>query len=960
MPSSPSTLWPLVCPLLLALPERALGDQVLPKSYCYREHRRALAQGLTCPKPWWDPTTWECHPCHRGGGRTLRLMRQPRRWNLATRWKWARILWATSIPLKGASDLAVHPKGKLLAVALGDLADAVVLRMPRGIPIYQLPVQAKSTAFSPDGRLLATGSYQGTIQLWETETGRQVGLLEGHSKQVHSLAFSPDGRLLVSGSEDGTARVWEVAAQRQVKVLRTGGNTKIYSVAFLAGGTMLAAATADGHIHAWVTGLWRDLWDRFPGSTVLRMAVSPRHGLLAAALPYRKEVIVTMAHHIVARLKCRDAPVAVAWSSDGQLLAVGEDNGWVEIFQGRKLTRRKVLRSASTTMQYAVAFLGKDRIVSIARDGLAQTWRIRDWRVEYFPPPSDKPGVPIFRMAAGDGYLASASLGENFIRLWDIRTSKQIQVLRGHTEAVAGLAALPGGRLASVGMDGMIAIWDLVNGRLKEKHLDLETHGSHMARVQAGLAVGWANGRLDLWSVSPLRQSKVLGRHGNIVTALAADPQGRVLVSGAGDGSVLVWDGVSGRLIHRLRASGPPVTAAAVRWDAIVAATADKRGDIALWDLRSGRKLASLKGASEDILVLAFDRSGWYLLSDTVKTDCKVWDLHTGKLVGQFENPGGLSAAAVLPDGRIAVSTPRGLMSVVDIRDGKPQVLHVVAGHEMAITRIAVPRHGQWFAEASVDGRVAIRNLRTGRVSKMVKISNHKATRLALGPRERLLAAASGTGKLYLLEVPTLRIRRTFGQEGVPTMGIFWDRGGKRLLDVRRDGRVLSWSPSTGSGSLLFSPWARKVRAVAYSRRRRLLAIGDSRGWLYLLDVRNRKLMYAAPAHTGEVTALTFGPRELLSAGEDRRIRVWDIGSQKPIREIRGPDAPILHLEWEPRHRLLAAAAFNHVWLFGGRSLKPIRVLNAPVIVLDSRFLRGGRALLTAGIGGFVVWSARQ
>ncbi|MBC6473611.1 MAG: hypothetical protein GDA48_12975 [Hormoscilla sp. GM102CHS1] len=115
-----------------------------------------------------------------------------------------------------------------------------------------------SVAISPDGQLLASGSYDKTIKIWNLGSGRLLRTLTGHSDWVKSVAISPDGQLLASGSWDDTIKIWNLGSGRLLRTL-TGHSDWVRSVAFSpdgqtivsGGGCSLRECKQDFDIRIW-------------------------------------------------------------------------------------------------------------------------------------------------------------------------------------------------------------------------------------------------------------------------------------------------------------------------------------------------------------------------------------------------------------------------------------------------------------------------------------------------------------------------------------------------------------------------------------------------------------------------------------------------------------------------------------------------------------------------------------
>ena len=290
-----------------------------------------------------------------------------------------------------------------------------------------------SVSFSPDGTLLASGLLGRAIQLWDVETRQNIATLEEQVAQGESVVFSPDGATLASaGSDDGTIRLWDVETRQNIATLRGRGDHR-GSVVFSPDGTTLASAGADDStIRLWDVETRRNI-ATLTGhkSTVLSVSFSPDGTTLASggsnALAFDSTVrlwdvasrqnIATLAEH-------RDWVWSVAFSPYGTLLASGSADGTIQLWDVE--TRRNIATFYNPSAVRSVAFSPDEAILASGlEDGTIALWDVSEWAGEQAMPHT-------LTKVSGDGQegLAGIALAAPFV----------VSVLDEGSEAIAGVA----------------------------------------------------------------------------------------------------------------------------------------------------------------------------------------------------------------------------------------------------------------------------------------------------------------------------------------------------------------------------------------------------------------------------------------------------------------------------------------------------------------------------------------
>jgi hypothetical protein len=291
--------------------------------------------------------------------------------------------------------------------------------------------RVNAVAFSPDGRTVASGSGDGTVQLWRVHDALRVRKLKGHKDWVWimSVAFSPDGTTLACGSEDKTVFLWRVEDGCCLRELSSHTGA-VATVAFSPDGIMLATGSFDESIKLW----------RLSDGALLR----------------------TLTGHT-------DFVNSVAFSPEGKTLASGSDDRTIRLW---RLSDGAILRILTGHQDYVscVAFSPDGQHLASgagAKDKTLRLWRVSDGTLEQCWKASAN-AVPSVGFSP-DGTMIAAGAGrdDNSVGLWQVGRDTPLRQLTGHSGSVLSVAFSPDGTVLATGStDRTIRIWRVADGTI--------------------------------------------------------------------------------------------------------------------------------------------------------------------------------------------------------------------------------------------------------------------------------------------------------------------------------------------------------------------------------------------------------------------------------------------------------------------------------------------------------------
>jgi WD40 repeat protein/uncharacterized caspase-like protein len=720
---------------------------------------------------------------------------------------------------------------------------------------YNSFMGAMRLVFSPDGRLLATGTFRSsTIKLWETATGRELRNLSSGTQSTMSMspyiAFSRDSRLVAAAAGDNSVRIWDVTSGRELQSLAgsqgsLAASIGVYFIGFTGDGQIVTVSDA---MRVWDVASGREL--RTLGTTSVSVsgltggeggvALSPDGKQLASlAVGSEKPVVRVWDISSGRELRSMDLPdeelsmAEVGFTPDGRLLVAGVVDKQIKLWDvTSKLSERKL---GQTAKEFAP--------VRFSRDGrqivLAEGYAVRRWDT------ATGQELPVLNVPNGglitgqNAYVGFSEDGKKVATggfdtptiLWDIEAGKQILKMNGRTNMAYKVAfSADGTQLSSGGRTR----WDLRTGR-----------GLRIAAMPSDKTMGVPSPDGRLLATYTLNSNAVSiletpsGRQ--VQTLKPATPGGAVQhVLFSPDGTMLVTT-YGAVMDQQQQSSGMGQVAGG------------NENQAKIWDVKSGRELRSLMlggSASE----AGFSADG-KTLATIGQDQLSLWDIASGSKLRDLTSSPMAKLGAL---GNMGTMPNLGTMNPGSIRGSMPK-----PGSMPSMP--AIPSMADMTAMmSSMMGTMA-----AGTMGRSV-------TSLAFSPDGKILAAGGVESKSNLDQLMNAQMGQ--GQKKSKNQKTTDPDDFMKNMKVEAIGRVVLWDTTTGQQIGELKAHGKGVTQVAFSKDGRFLASSSSDNTIKIWDVAARRELRTLTGHTTNIDSFDFSPdgRLLASASDDGATFLWD------------------------------------------------------------------------------------
>jgi WD40 repeat protein len=533
--------------------------------------------------------------------------------------------------------------------------------------------------------------------------------------------------------------------------------------------------------------------------------------------------------------------------------------------------------------------------------------------------------------------------------------------------AVNSASFSPDGRETLIATETGAAIAELA-GRRQQPLLGLAGPVNIAAFSRDGTKIVTAgkDGTAIIWNTATGRLVRELPRSAEEVDSAAFSPDGTKVVTANKDGSAIVWETATARLITTLRIPGHfgAFDSAAFSPDGTKVLTANEGGTVNVWNAATGQRLTMMQGHSGSVESAAFSPDGNRIASAGADGTFRIWAAATGRqLLAVSGLEGAMLSAAFSPDGKEVVTAGQDRTARVwDVETGKQ--LLTLSGDRGPVRDAAYSSDGRKIVTAGEDGTIRVWDA-SPRERLAVLPGNQRAViDASFDPSGTRVITANQNETATIWDVATRAPLRQLHGDTAPVYTAEFSPDGKLALTASRDGTARIWSAENGRALRTLRSEKGYLDSAHFNHDGNEVVTASSAGVVTVWTTTGRRLQVLS-SDAGSAEDAIFSPtgKQVASANENGAVTTWSLGGTARKTEFNASAVAVLSVAFNPAGTELLTAGKDgiaRIWKLGER--RPLLTLPSPGgPIYRAEFSRDGSEVVTADEDGEIrIWNARS
>lgn len=822
----------------------------------------------------------------------------------------------------------------------------------------------RSLSLSPDEKLLASGSSDKTVRIWNLKEMKIHQILDGHRDRIRSVVISFDGQKVISGCWDKIIRIWALKEGRDKHYLK-GHYLKINCILAYKEGESAISCGEDGSIMIWDLNRRKKTY-AFEGhkGPVKTIELHPNEHVLVSGGTDKQIIkwnLVLMKSNGVI-FGHENTIISMKFSNDGKFLVSISLDQTLRVWDFETEELKNVLKSHPGVLSALeiISFCGKPAILTGTRESQIYLYDFSNLNLIKTLNEHAK-GITFLKYCNLTNKFASGS-EDCTIKIWDITTLRKMYSLEGHTKPVLSCQiSKDNTKLYSGGEDKSIRIWNINTGK------QIGISANNDTPIYAMDVTGGTNNLLiytgpeysiKLRRLSKIKTINVLKAHSKPIKCLDISRDETILVSGAEDKLIIVWDFQKFTQIGVLKGHSHYILALRITENKkrLISSSADNT--IRVWSLTSMSLIGILKGTSHKVTCIELFSFDCKLISGAYDNSLRLWDLvKLDKIDVKFFHSGGINALAISEDEKRFFSGGKDNSIIVgDLNKFKE--ISALKGHTQQINSLLIMNNGQKLVSGSSDRTIKVWSVSQNRLIHSLDTQyevlsltvNSSKTKALVGLRDKIIQLwdLHNYKKIGLLEGHAKPINIVRAIPNCRKLASGSDDNCIRIWDMNDSNRIsFVEGHSLAINQIMVTPDEKK--AISVSKDKRVIV------W----DLEKGKQLTVFQDHSWAITALaiTSDGNIAITATYSVEIKVWKIEKAKLMKEFVS-ESPIECLILTPDdQKIVIGCCDSYIRILNMSDGSIVKILEQHSGKIKNLcFNKSGEKLISCGADNFIIF----